>query len=601
MQLKYILPLVLTSLYMTSCTSQPSQTESPSKPSNLGILIDDFNERNDKSEIPLSVWTTYNDIQNGGGSKIRPRSDLYPNAPDYQTLDSLKPDSTRSSMRFDFELHKEGFKWDPFVGYSLNFMAQNVTQDLQAMEGIQFWTRGSGFTFIAKLNGVLDYAHYQVKVPAHKEWTLVQIPFKLLQQPSWGQSITWDPQQLTNFDWMIMGADQTQGTLELDQISWLLEGQYQAPEPKVSDDYFKESWVPPKDSYAYIESPQVSVKPTPWYQNYQAAYALTFDDGLASQHRELKPILDEYQLKATFYILTEHLGDSLNPPAWRFGTWSQFLDLAREGHELAGHDGDALSKYAQGSFQTPNTLQYQLAISRINLEEKLGKKVINYAYPMTDYNSEIQAEGLKYYQSLRAGNPATAMSAQAQEVPWSALHSRVISFPQPRGEANDQKVLEQMKQWIDSEVIATGKWHVFTAHDVLPLDSILAGDPGYHSISKQWMNQFAKYLSLKQSKKQLWVTPLENIVKYLKQKEKLTWGVVVESEEEVQINFKDSLDNSTYNHPVTLEITVNKNWKFIEASYDDKVQDINVIDSKIQLDIVPDKGLLILTNKSESI
>jgi hypothetical protein len=31
----------------------------------------------------------------------------------------------------------------------------------------------------------------------------------------------------------------------------------------------------------------------PYYQGYQAAYALTFDDGLALHFRELKPMLDQ--------------------------------------------------------------------------------------------------------------------------------------------------------------------------------------------------------------------------------------------------------------------------------------------------------------------
>lgn len=585
--------LFLSLIFCISCTQKPSNTSSTTKSSDSlkDALIDDFNQRDYQGAIPLSIWTTYNDIGNGGNSSISPRTDLYPNAPDYLDTTGVFNDSTAGSMRFEFKLVKDQFKWDPFVGFSLNLQPNQVQVDMAQVEGIQFWTRGSGFYFVPKLNGVTDYANYQIKIPAHKEWTLVQIPFELLQQPSWGKVVPWDPNTITHLDWMIMGADGTEGVFELDQITWMAQGQYQAPQPETSSNYFDQRWVPAQDTLEYIQDPQYGVKQVlPYYNGHRSAYALTFDDGLASQARELAPILDRHQLKATFFILTEHLGDSLNPPSWRFGTWSQFLELQSQGHELAGHDGDALDKYTSGDFNTPNTLEYQFAISRILLEKANRPKTLVYAYPMGVHDQTIEKTAMQFYQGARTVYPQP-MSPQAAEVSWEKIHTHVLTFPVPRTIEGDLAQLEMIKKWIEDNVIQTGKWHTFTAHDIVSMDSLQVQDPGYFSLSKQWMEKFALFLKSKQDAKELWVAPLGHITQYLKQRQALTWGVVSESEDEIVMNFKDTLDDQMFNHELTVDIQVPKQWT--QAQVIQGTSRIHpVVDGIIRTNILPDGGVL---------
>ena len=68
--------------------------------------------------------------------------------------------------------------------------------------------------------------------------------------------------------------------------------------------------------------------PFNWPQNYQAAVSLTFDDGLPCHPQRVAPLLESYDLRATFYppILSDV---RLHPQNWQ--------NMAQRGHELGNH------------------------------------------------------------------------------------------------------------------------------------------------------------------------------------------------------------------------------------------------------------------------
>ncbi len=66
---------------------------------------------------------------------------------------------------------------------------------------------------------------------------------------------------------------------------------------------------------------------TAWPRGKRAAVSLTYDDGLDSQLENVAPQLDEFGLKATFFITAENMEA-------RLADWQA---LARRGHEIADH------------------------------------------------------------------------------------------------------------------------------------------------------------------------------------------------------------------------------------------------------------------------
>ena len=65
----------------------------------------------------------------------------------------------------------------------------------------------------------------------------------------------------------------------------------------------------------------------PWPAGKRAAVSLTYDDGLDSQLENVAPQLDEFGLKATFFLTKENMEA-------RVDDW---MALAKRGHEIADH------------------------------------------------------------------------------------------------------------------------------------------------------------------------------------------------------------------------------------------------------------------------
>ncbi len=79
-----------------------------------------------------------------------------------------------------------------------------------------------------------------------------------------------------------------------------------------------------------------SIKIQKWHDADTSAFSFTFDDGFITDYEYAKPVLDSFNYKATFYIITGFLTDTL-PGIWRYGTWQQFKQLHNEGHEIGSH------------------------------------------------------------------------------------------------------------------------------------------------------------------------------------------------------------------------------------------------------------------------
>jgi peptidoglycan/xylan/chitin deacetylase (PgdA/CDA1 family) len=64
-----------------------------------------------------------------------------------------------------------------------------------------------------------------------------------------------------------------------------------------------------------------------WLGGARAAVSLTYDDGYDSQLENAAPVLDEFSLKATFFLTVQNMQARLEE--WKF--------LAQKGHEVGNH------------------------------------------------------------------------------------------------------------------------------------------------------------------------------------------------------------------------------------------------------------------------
>lgn len=106
---------------------------------------------------------------------------------------------------------------------------------------------------------------------------------------------------------------------------------------------------------------------------------LTFDDTDLDQFTLAKPVMDEYQFKGVFFIMTV----ALNKP--RYMSREQVKQLSEEGHTIGSHTWDHMNvkKFTESDWPT----QVDKPIKQ--LEEITGKPVRYFAYPFGLWKPEV--------------------------------------------------------------------------------------------------------------------------------------------------------------------------------------------------------------------
>jgi peptidoglycan/xylan/chitin deacetylase (PgdA/CDA1 family) len=116
----------------------------------------------------------------------------------------------------------------------------------------------------------------------------------------------------------------------------------------------------------------------PWPAGKRAAVSLSFDDGRASQVDAGTPLLDEYDVKATFYVVPSAVEQRLE--GWKKAT--------ANGHEIGNH---SLNHPCTGNFAwarskaledyTLKKMRQELVEANKGIQELLGVKPEVFAYP----------------------------------------------------------------------------------------------------------------------------------------------------------------------------------------------------------------------------
>jgi peptidoglycan/xylan/chitin deacetylase (PgdA/CDA1 family) len=109
---------------------------------------------------------------------------------------------------------------------------------------------------------------------------------------------------------------------------------------------------------------------------------ITFDDGYDSQFLTAKGILDEFNIKATFFIITGFVNqlntwNEKRTYAASHLSWEQITELQQQGHVIGSH---GISHRALNTL-TDEEIEKEYAQSRSVLEEQLGSPIDFFAYP----------------------------------------------------------------------------------------------------------------------------------------------------------------------------------------------------------------------------
>ncbi len=111
------------------------------------------------------------------------------------------------------------------------------------------------------------------------------------------------------------------------------------------------------------------------------AVSMTFDDAFPSQIEKGIPILDEHDLRATFFVHTDNVKNS-----WA-SNWEAWKKAAETGHEVGSH-----SKMHPNlvEVRSARKLRDELKGSADLIEQRVGIRPISFAYPFSASNDAVE-------------------------------------------------------------------------------------------------------------------------------------------------------------------------------------------------------------------
>ena len=176
------------------------------------LMVDDFEDGDSQPLLP-GGWYSYNDVSNGGASKVTftgaADGTIAMNGVGYQSLKSLE---------VDFAFDQGTLTYDPFVGWGASLATAASPIDLSAYTGIAYEYQGNAHRARVENASVTDYDEFGTNIAASAAWKTVTLPFSMLAQEGWGKKVSFDPSRCTNISFAARGASGSSGKVNIDNL-----------------------------------------------------------------------------------------------------------------------------------------------------------------------------------------------------------------------------------------------------------------------------------------------------------------------------------------------------------------------------------------------
>jgi len=232
-----------------------------------------------------------------------------------------------------------------------------------------------------------------------------------------------------------------------------------------------------------------------WPQNKRAALSISFDDSRVSQLENGIPILDEYGIKSTFYVMPRVVENYRD--AWKAA--------AANGHEIGNH---TVTHPCSGNFSfSRNKALEDYTLARMEDEMHDANEAIKillniepqtFAYPCGqtfvgrgENTQSYVPLAAKYFLAGRGYNGESANDPAFCDL------AQLIAIP---ADVNDFTFL---KRYLD-KTLEDGYWLIMAAHDV---------EKGQQSMSAEVLRAIGEYTK---NHPELWTDTVANVAAYIK-------------------------------------------------------------------------------------
>ncbi len=313
---------------------------------------------------------------------------------------------------------------------------------------------------------------------------------------------------------------------------------------------------------------QASHEITRWKGGHAATVSLTYDDGYDNHATIAGVLLNQRNLKGSFYIRTDWLETSED--------WEMWQELAAQGHEIGSHSVN----HPEFTALTEAELRYELSQSKAEIQLNIpAQSCLTIAYPDGFQDPFIESVVSEYYIAGRSIHvPATGY---VNYYPGEGYPG--VNFYRIASKRFDEKPVGDIIEEVDL-ALATNAWLSVHNHDIhgeyagslaALYDYILAGD--------------------------VWVAPVESVVRYMRERMNGTVTVYQETSDRIELGLTtSSLDTCIYDLPLTVRSTVPSDWYGVyvrQGSTSDEVY--SVVESGeervVYYDAKPDSNMIELS------
>lgn len=268
-----------------------------------------------------------------------------------------------------------------------------------------------------------------------------------------------------------------------------------------------------------------------WYKGKDAAVSLTFDDASRSQFTLAVPLLTIYSFKATFFVVTNRIGKGYSPD------WDSVRFLANMGHEIGSHtmnhvDFDTLVNNPKYH----DSLQRELYFSMKTINRYIPlQRCRSFAWPYGKINPADIEFCKKYYLQARCSynnyeviDPVSMLCLSSQKV-------------------YNTTTLSSLNKWAD-DILRINGWLIERYHGFRNGSDADGLDPIDVDIFRKHLN----YLKIRENS--LWVSTLDNVASYIRERNSTGIRVINYNEKGFRISVSNSLPDSLNTVPLSIDI-----------------------------------------------
>ena len=277
-----------------------------------------------------------------------------------------------------------------------------------------------------------------------------------------------------------------------------------------------------------------------WADDKVAAFSFTIDDNSAPDHDWWMQKAEEYDFKATWFVITRRVGTGAN-----WGTWADFQKLLDAGHDVQSHTVTHLHS------EEPDwvSLDWEYGDSIKHIEENLtGHRVTTLAYPGgTQKKGRVSNDpkiAMQYYIAARG---TTGKPNPPGEIDYTNIN----------GVSNFNLGDTEKGAWADLNNVLDPEGYrgAYYRGWAVMLD---------HKVNRQDKERFFKWMD--EHREELWVGLFRDVARYGQERDTATLKVTESSDDAITFELHDRMLDELFDYPLAVKVRLPEGWENVGAT-----------------------------------